>query len=764
VADVFISYSQRAPEPTVALAATLLERGYSLTYDVNLLPGDVFGAVIMTEIDAAKAVVTIWSEAALTSTWVPAESKRAHDQKKLICVRTDEVDPSRLPIPFNATHAPLYTEVDGIIAKLHKLGCRPSGVADADMAPEDVLARNAARDWRDHVSKTEVLADVEAFYETYRILPMYRRIAQTRIDALRAQARGGAIAPTPAPRIVRPEDVILRVDPGMHTADIVRISLTADDSMLATCSDDKTVRLWRVPDGAPIRTIRPHIGEGDVGKTYACALDPAGRWVAAGGWLSKEGTSEYITIFDTATGAVTARLGPLPNVVRDLAVSPDGRRLAVGLAHYGIRVWTLENNVWSKPFVDADYGSDVYGVAFAPDGRLGTTSYDGDVRLYDPHMRLIARDRAPNGKPFGLAFSPDGQHVAVASRDRASIDIRDAQDLRWLWAANTTGVPRELNCVAWLVDNKIAAGGLCTNGVGEHPVYVWQDGGRGQRSIWPGHYSTIMDVTARSSGGAAIGSSDPAFSFLSTSGERQLWRGPAMGDLRGALRQKFLVSPDGQRLQFALKFDGEPHVFDLRSRKFAPSAKANPDLKPADITRLTVEGWSDRMSPTLTRKSLFSKQTVPLTLEQHETSRCIAIAPDGKSLVLGTDWRIRRFDDQGRVLWKRAVPGVAWGVNLARRGRLLIAAYADGTIRWHRASDGAELLALFIHIPSDAGAQKQWILFTPKGYYDCSPGADSLIGWHLNRGEEEAADFYPAETFASTFKKPAVVDIALNDC
>ena len=48
--------------------------------------------------------------------------------------------------------------------------------------------------------------------------------------------------------------------------------------MLATGSDDKSVRLWSLPDGNPIRTLRPQIGEGNEGKVFAVAIDPNGRW------------------------------------------------------------------------------------------------------------------------------------------------------------------------------------------------------------------------------------------------------------------------------------------------------------------------------------------------------------------------------------------------------------------------------------------------------------------------------------------------------
>src|SRR5436190_21703568 len=56
MADVFISYAQRAPEPTHALASELIQHGIDAWFDVNLLPGDAFGKVLDSEIDRAKAV------------------------------------------------------------------------------------------------------------------------------------------------------------------------------------------------------------------------------------------------------------------------------------------------------------------------------------------------------------------------------------------------------------------------------------------------------------------------------------------------------------------------------------------------------------------------------------------------------------------------------------------------------------------------------------------------------------------------------------
>lgn len=759
--DVFISYSQRAPAPTAALAAALVERGYAPTYDVNLLPGDVFGAVIDEQIDAAKAVITIWSLPALKSTWVPAESQRAHDKKKLISVRTEDVDPTALPTPFNATHAPLHTAIDDIVAKLIKLGAHPSGAAETDLAPEDVLARRAARDWRDHICTCEVVAEIEVYRDTYRTLPMYRRLAESRLENLRVRAPNAA--PAAPPRIVRPEDVVLRLDPGMHTTSIKRIAITADERMLATCSDDKTVRLWALPEGNLIRTLRPQIDEGNQGKVYSVALDPAGRWAAAAGWLSTPDLGECVLIFDTATGAVTARLGALPEIVNDLAVSADGRRLAAGLGGgHGIRVWSLNDGVWSEPFEDREYGGEVYGVAFAPDGKLVTTSYDGSLRLYGPDMSLLRRGGASGARPYGVAFDRDAKRLAVGYDDLVNVGVLDAAELTPLYAADVSGIAGNLMSVAWLADGKLTAGG--THRTETTPIFAWQDGGRGARATWPGGSQTIRDMAPLSGGGLVFASGDPGFGMLSSDGVQTLWRGPATADFRGKRYEHFLVSPDGKRLRFGLReFSAEPYLFDLGARTLAPSPRAPRDVVQADIKRLKIENWVNNLAPSFKRERMFrAPESIPLSHRQYETCRGLAIAPDGKSFVVGMEWSLQRFDAAGKRLWDKPVPSIAWGVHLARKGRLVLAAYADGTIRWHRASDGAELLALFIHIPPDPDAEKQWIVFTPKGYYDCSPGADSLIGWHINRGPDQAADFYPAETFASTFKQPALVDAALK--
>ena len=72
-------------------------------------------------------------------------------------------------------------------------------------------------------------------------------------------------------------------------------------------------------------------------------------------------------------------------------------------------------------------------------------------------------------------------------------------------------------------------------------------------------------------------------------------------------------------------------------------------------------------------------------------------------------------------------------------------------------TDGKELLAFFPHRD-----RKRWILWTPSGYYDASPGAEDLLIWHVNNGRDAAADFFPVGQFRNVYYRPDVVSKVLQ--
>jgi WD40 repeat protein len=545
---------------------------------------------------------------------------------------------------------------------------------------------------------------------------------------------------------------MLIVDPAMHTAPIKSLAVDGAGRLAVTGSDDKTVRVWSLTDGKLLQTIRMPAGPGDIGKVYAVAMTPDGDLVAVGGWTrwTRDTPEESIYLFETRTGKMTARIAGLPGVVQSLAFSWDGRYLAVGSSNFGLRVYDRER-YWSEVFRDADYNDTIYGVTFAADGRLATTAYDGKVRLYDSDFKLaVPPVKAASGaKPFQIAFSPDGSMLAVAYTDAATVDLFDAHSLAPMPSPNTDGFRRgALAIVTWSKDGKTLYAGGQDLGSGERLV-AWANGGRGERRALPAGINTISGLAALPYGRLFAAAQDPFVELLEPDG-RPRWTHPSpKADFRDQVNV-LAVSADGTIVDFGFELRGEsPLRFDLRALKLSRDPLRDHQTIPAKQAGLDVKGWRNGPSPTLDGK--------PIELERFEHSRSLAIHPDGSRFVLGANWNLRAIDAKGQRLWRRDVPGTAWGVNITGDGRLVVAAYGDGTIRWHRMDDGRELLALYV-----LSDKQNWVAWTPEGFYGATPGAFGVLQWQVNRGLDAAADTVPVSEIPRS-RRPDVLALVLQE-
>jgi WD40 repeat protein len=551
----------------------------------------------------------------------------------------------------------------------------------------------------------------------------------------------------------------LRIETGMHADIIGTIGVDAKNHFLVSGSMDKTVRVWELPGGRLVATLRPPIEKGDEGKINAVDISPDGSTIVAAGWTGYSWEQVVsIYIFDRLSGGMKKRITGLPEAVVEMKFSPDGRWLAAGLAGaYGLRIYNTAD--WSLK-TDPDYGSAVKDLNFDGKGRLVTVERDGIIRLYDENFKLPPKMvKAPGSVPTSATFSPDGSKIAVSYRDSVGVDVYSTSpDLRHLFPANTTGIPTgpsdSLGSVCWSSDGSLYAGGnYCDEKSENYFIRKWPDGGERLPGVaLPASRATVTSLLSLKDGAIAFASAD-GIGVFDNHGRKTFYRGWDIPDQLDRL----LVSDDAKTVQFCFDSARESAArFSLHKRIIDLDPDTLSTLKPAiwESQSIEVKDWN---FVTAGKRAKFPKLNGrPLKLFDDETSYSFAICPGGQSFLLGTNWNIWLFDKDGTKIWRRTPASLVRSINVARNG-VFIASHIDGTIRWYRLKDGKELLALFVHRDN-----KRWVLWTPAGYYDASIGGENLIGWHVNNSIDQVADFFPVSRFRSTYYRPDIIQEVLN--
>ena len=546
------------------------------------------------------------------------------------------------------------------------------------------------------------------------------------------------------------QDPILRIENGTHLAAVGAIGVDARCKIAATGSDDKTIRIWSMPDGVLLRTLRGPIGDGDSGKVFAVAVSPDGRRIAAGGWDAHYDVdrTDGVYLFEIDGGDAMRRTGAFDDVIRRLVFSPDGQRLAIGLGGQGgVRV--LDFATGRELMADRNFAGATFGLAFGPGGALYAVSDDGYLRRYDSSMKLTGKVRTIGGRnPNSVAADSTGTRLAVGYDDTRAVDLFDARDLKEIGAADSADVDNgNLAVVAWSADGEyLYAGGrysTSVDGVTRFPIRRFSTAGKKSGDDVPVAGSAILSM-APCGDATAFSAGDPAFGLLTHAGVAVPLGGSHALNADGKTGDAFMVSADGTRLQIGLgPGSRNAALFDLSAATLS-EASGGKTVAPATVVGLDLRDWRDSTTPNLAGR--------PIALEQGEFSRAVAIRRDRSGFALGGDFSLLAFDGSGKPIWARPVAAPVAGINIAGASKVLVVVHRDGVIRWRRWKDGDELLALFID-PSN----RRWVAWTPRGYYMASPGGDDLIGWQFNRGWRRQADFFPASLFRERFNRPDIV-------
>lgn len=391
----------------------------------------------------------------------------------------------------------------------------------------------------------------------------------------------------------------LRLNTPMHTAPITRSSIDKQQRYLVTASHDKTARVWSLETGALLQVLRVPISAGNEGKLYSVAISPDGETVAVGGWTGNKckNLNCEIYLFKRSTGTLIKRLTGLENVIHHLSFSANGKQLMATLGGAnGIRVY--ETTHYQLIFADRDYGNDSYWANFAENGRLVTSSYDGYLRLYSKDFKLLKKEKLVGGKePFAVAFSPQGDKIAVGFNDTTAVNVLLATDLSLLFSPDTNGINNgSLSKVAWSADGKkLFAGGRYQDGT-ECPVIVWEQQGKGQRQSWRvGVKQTLMTLHPLKADGLLIAAQDPLWTTVNAAGKpimnakgKPLQATAEIADFRGIFLGQFTLSKNAGQLTFGSKYKGKDTLsFYLKKQRLSSvlsNLKLTAPLTPMPVT------------------------------------------------------------------------------------------------------------------------------------------------------------------------------------
>ncbi|NJD31120.1 MAG: TIR domain-containing protein [Gammaproteobacteria bacterium] len=118
MADVFVSYARSDKALVAPIVAAIEAKGWSVWWDPAIAPGQEFDGRIDAELDAAAAVLVVWTPTSVTSRWVRGEAREAAERGVLVPVRFEG---ARLPIDVRAIHT---TDLDGWAGNPDNPACR----------------------------------------------------------------------------------------------------------------------------------------------------------------------------------------------------------------------------------------------------------------------------------------------------------------------------------------------------------------------------------------------------------------------------------------------------------------------------------------------------------------------------------------------------------------------------------------------------------------------------------------------------------------